>query len=113
MHKTSEEALEKLKPEGNLYYYGELEGQEESEAPLNPISLILFTQMVVKSWHNYALKGKKDIKESKKKKERRDPYDSLNDSCDSDIEEARYEKINEYKRGANRRGGLIESKMKE
>jgi hypothetical protein len=43
--------------------------------------------MVVKSWNNYALKGKKDINESKKKKkDRLDPYDSLNDSCDSDIE---------------------------
>lgn len=45
--------------------------------------------MIVKSWHNYTIKAKKEVKDNKKKKDHSDPYDSLNDSCDSDIEEAK------------------------
>ena len=42
-------------PEGNNNYFEE-DGDEETLEPLNPIELILFSQMILKSWHNYSLK---------------------------------------------------------
>lgn len=75
--------------------------------PLNPISLILFTQMIVKSWHNYSLKGRGQTD----KKEKNEAFDSLNNSCASDISEAKYEKIAVDRKVAMRRGGLIENKL--
>ena len=46
-------------PEGNNNFFEE-DGDEEGLEPLNPIELILFSQMILKSWHNYSLKYHKE-----------------------------------------------------
>lgn len=63
--------------------------------------------MIVKGWHNYSLKSRN---RSNTKEDHYNPYDSLNDSCASDLNEAQYEKIPPEKRIAIRRGGRIETK---
>lgn len=77
--------------------------------PLNPISLILFTQIIVKSWHNYSLKNKAN--QGKPQAIREEPYDSLNNSCASDLSEAEYEKIANDRKAGMRRGGLMENRL--
>jgi hypothetical protein len=60
--------------------------------------------MIVKGWHNYSLRSKNA---ARKKEGDYNPFDSLNDSCASDLNEAQYEKIAPEKRVAIRRGGLM------
>jgi len=69
-------------PKGNNY---DLEKGEEvvNNEPLNPIELILFSQMIIKSWYNYSLKYHSDKMNNKNKME---SNDSLNNSCSSDVE---------------------------
>lgn len=61
--------------------------------PLNPISLILFTQMIVKSWHNYSVKYHREKNAESNKIDNLIGYESLNNSCTSDLSEAKYEKL--------------------
>lgn len=63
--------------------------------------------MIVKGWHNYSLKSKKSVTKDKEY----NPFDSLNDSCASDVNEAGFERIAPEKRVAIRRGGLLEGKL--
>jgi hypothetical protein len=42
-------------PEGNNYEFEEEDNMNSTE-PLNPIELVLFSQMIIKSWHNYSVK---------------------------------------------------------
>jgi len=69
-------------PKGNNY---DLEKGEEvvNNEPLNPIELILFSQMIIESWYNYSLKYHSDKMNNKNKMENND---SLNNSCSSDVE---------------------------
>lgn len=97
--------MEKVKPAGNLFYYEELEGEENDNVPLNPISLILFTQIIIKGWHNYSTKNKTNT--GKKDKKRNEIYDSLNNSCASDLMEAEFQKMPNEKKAIMRRGGLL------
>jgi hypothetical protein len=83
MHRESELALEKVKPAGNLFYYSELQGEEQDNVPLNPISLILFTQIIIKSWHNYSHRNQ--AHNSSQQQKGSEPYDSLDNSCASDL----------------------------
>ena len=43
-----------MMPEGNNFEFEE--NEYENQEPLNSIELILFSQMIVKSWHNYTIK---------------------------------------------------------
>ena len=83
IHRESELALEKVKPAGNLFYFSELQGEEQASVPLNPISLILFTQIIIKSWHNYSHKNQTHASTEEKKEN--EPFDSLDNSCASDL----------------------------
>lgn len=101
MHKASEAELEQLMPKGNNY---EPEDGEETgnNEPLNPIELILFSQMIVKSWYNYSLKYHSE----KSGKGRSEHDDSLNNSCSSEVEEAGLEKLPVERRLEKRKGML-------
>ena len=44
--------------------------------------------MIVKSWQNYAIKMESVKDRHEKKKDERDPNDSLNQSCGSSVDEA-------------------------
>lgn len=81
--------------------------------PLNPISLILFTQIIIKGWHNYSIKNKAQAQAQsnrKKNAKKNDPYDSLNNSCASDLAEAEFQKMPNERKAVMRRGGLLENR---
>lgn len=91
-------------PKGNNYQFEEGEGQANKE-PLNPIELILFSQMIVKSWYNYSLKYHCEKMKSKNKNNNND---SLNNSCSSDVEEAVLQKL-PIERKLEKRKGMLEA----
>lgn len=63
--------------------------------------------MIMKSWHNYSLKFHLDKKDSKVKKHADNSiYNSLNNSCASDIEEADLQKLENDRKFAHRKAIL-------
>lgn len=62
--------------------------------------------MIVKSWHNYSLKYHSEKKEQKVRKDDNSLYNSLNNSCASDIEEAKLEKLENQRKFIQRKGLL-------
>lgn len=69
-------------PKGNNFELQDGEDENNNDLPLNPIELILFSQMIIKSWYNYSLKYHSDKMNNNNKAENND---SLNNSCSSDV----------------------------
>jgi hypothetical protein len=64
----------------------------------------------MKSWHNYSLKYHIEKEKNRKLNKEETAFESLNNSCASDIAEAKYQKMTNEKRFM-RRGGLREGKI--